>query len=188
MGCSAGGSTWSTSSASTSTGACSRCWSACRPFPAPSAPSVATLSWESAGSVRTALAEDTDLTMALWRAGWRVVYEESAVAWTEVPTSLRQLWRQRYRWCYGTLQAMWKHRGAVVEVGAAGRFARRGLSYLAVFQVVLPLLAPVVDLFAVYGAARRVVRGGHSHSARPAPNVTGTRCDVRDAWCAVTLL
>jgi cellulose synthase/poly-beta-1,6-N-acetylglucosamine synthase-like glycosyltransferase len=98
------------------------------------------------------LAEDTDLTMALWRAGWRVVYEESAVAWTEVPTSLRQLWRQRYRWCYGTLQAMWKHRGAVVEVGAAGRFARRGLSYLAVFQVVLPLLAPVVDLFAVYGA------------------------------------
>ncbi|WP_030953803.1 glycosyltransferase, partial [Streptomyces sp. NRRL S-481] len=98
------------------------------------------------------LAEDTDLTMALWRAGWRVVYEESAIAWTEVPTSLRQLWRQRYRWCYGTLQAMWKHRRAVVEVGAAGRFARRGLSYLAVFQVILPLLAPVVDLFAVYGA------------------------------------
>ncbi|MFF7788721.1 glycosyltransferase [Streptomyces sp. NPDC007991] len=98
------------------------------------------------------LAEDTDLTMALWRAGWRVVYEESAVAWTEVPTTLGQLWRQRYRWCYGTLQAMWKHRRAVVEVGAAGRFARRGLSYLTVFQVVLPLLAPVVDLFAVYGA------------------------------------
>jgi cellulose synthase/poly-beta-1,6-N-acetylglucosamine synthase-like glycosyltransferase len=98
------------------------------------------------------LAEDTDLTMALWRAGWRVVYEESAVAWTEVPTTLRQLWRQRYRWCYGTLQAMWKHRRAVVEVGAAGRFARRGLSYLAVFQVVLPLLAPVVDLYALYGA------------------------------------
>ncbi|MER6692614.1 bifunctional polysaccharide deacetylase/glycosyltransferase family 2 protein [Streptomyces minutiscleroticus] len=97
------------------------------------------------------LAEDTDLTMAMWRAGWRVVYEESAVAWTEVPTSLRQLWRQRYRWCYGTLQAMWKHRGAVAEVGPAGRFARRGLTYLAVFQVVLPLLAPVVDLFAVYG-------------------------------------
>ncbi|MYU18356.1 glycosyltransferase, partial [Streptomyces sp. SID8361] len=41
------------------------------------------------------LAEDTDLTMALWRAGWRVVYEETAIAWTEVPTSLRQLWRQR---------------------------------------------------------------------------------------------
>ncbi|MDC0769601.1 bifunctional polysaccharide deacetylase/glycosyltransferase family 2 protein [Streptomyces sp. HD] len=97
------------------------------------------------------LAEDTDLTMALWRAGWRVVYEESAIAWTEVPTSLRQLWRQRYRWCYGTLQAMWKHRGATLEVGTAGRFARRGLTYLMLFQVVLPLMAPVVDLFALYG-------------------------------------
>ncbi|KIZ19192.1 bifunctional polysaccharide deacetylase/glycosyltransferase family 2 protein [Streptomyces natalensis] len=97
------------------------------------------------------LAEDTDLTMALWQAGWRVVYEESAVAWTEVPTSLRQLWRQRYRWCYGTIQAMWKHRRAVIEVGPSGRFGRRGLSYLALFQVALPLLAPIVDIFALYG-------------------------------------
>jgi len=98
------------------------------------------------------LAEDTDLTMALWRAGWRVVYEESAVAWTEVPHSLRQLWRQRYRWCYGTIQAMWKHRRAVVELGPAGRFGRRGLTYLALFQVALPLLAPIIDVFALYGA------------------------------------
>ncbi|GDY56755.1 hypothetical protein SVIO_073780 [Streptomyces violaceusniger] len=98
------------------------------------------------------LAEDTDLTMALWRAGWRVVYEETAVAWTEVPTSLRQLWRQRYRWGYGTLQAMWKHRRAVISLGSVGRFGRRGLSYLTLFQVLLPLLAPVIDLFALYGA------------------------------------
>ncbi|MFC4463688.1 glycosyltransferase [Streptomyces xiangluensis] len=96
------------------------------------------------------LAEDTDLTMALWRAGWRVLYEESAVAWTEVPTSLGQLWRQRYRWCYGTIQAMWKHRGAVLDRGVSGRFGRRGLTYIALFQVVLPLLAPVIDVFALY--------------------------------------
>ncbi|MDT0458643.1 glycosyltransferase [Streptomyces sp. DSM 41527] len=97
------------------------------------------------------LAEDTDLTMALWQAGWRVLYEESAIAWTEVPTSLRQLWRQRYRWCYGTIQAMWKHRGVVVQTGPAGRSGRRGLSYLVLFQVALPLFAPVVDIFALYG-------------------------------------
>ncbi|MFF5964180.1 glycosyltransferase [Streptomyces collinus] len=101
------------------------------------------------------LAEDTDLTMALWRSGWRVLYEESAVAWTEVPTSLRQLWRQRYRWCYGTLQAMWKHRGAVFGSGPAGRFGRRGLTYLALFQVALPLLAPVIDVYALYGVLFR---------------------------------
>ncbi|MGW0625666.1 bifunctional polysaccharide deacetylase/glycosyltransferase family 2 protein [Streptomyces sp. NPDC002758] len=97
------------------------------------------------------LAEDTDLTMALCRAGWRVVYEESAIAWTEAPSTVKQLWKQRYRWCYGTLQAMWKHRRALVERGQGGKFGRRGLTYLAVFQTLLPLLAPLVDVFAVYG-------------------------------------
>ncbi|MEQ7007119.1 bifunctional polysaccharide deacetylase/glycosyltransferase family 2 protein [Actinopolymorpha sp. B17G11] len=96
------------------------------------------------------LAEDTDLTMALCRVGWRVVYKQSARAWTEAPASLAQLWRQRYRWCYGTLQSMWKHRRALFERGPAGRFGRRGLSYLAVFQVALPLFAPAIDVFALY--------------------------------------
>ncbi len=97
------------------------------------------------------LAEDTDLTMALCRDGWRVVYEERAVAWTEAPATLGALWKQRYRWCYGTMQAMWKHRGALVQRGQAGKLGRRGLGYLLLFQVLLPLLAPVVDVFAVYG-------------------------------------
>jgi cellulose synthase/poly-beta-1,6-N-acetylglucosamine synthase-like glycosyltransferase len=94
------------------------------------------------------LAEDTDLTMAIHRAGWRVVYEEKARAWTEAPATLSQLWRQRYRWCYGTMQAMWKHRGAMREGTPLGRI---GLPYLLLFQVLLPLLAPVIDLFTVYG-------------------------------------
>jgi cellulose synthase/poly-beta-1,6-N-acetylglucosamine synthase-like glycosyltransferase len=97
------------------------------------------------------LAEDTDLTMAILRAGWRVVYAENAIAWTEAPATLRQLWRQRYRWCYGTMQAMWKHRRSLIERGTAGRLGRRGLPYLAVFQVVLPLAAPAVDIYAVFG-------------------------------------
>ncbi|GAA4565842.1 glycosyltransferase [Micromonospora coerulea] len=97
------------------------------------------------------LAEDTDLTMKVLRAGWRVVYEEGAIAWTEAPSSLRQLWRQRYRWCYGTMQAMWKHRHALREPGAGGKLGRRGLPYLTVFQILLPLAAPAVDVFALYG-------------------------------------
>jgi len=97
------------------------------------------------------LAEDTDLTMAICRDGWRVVYQEDARAWTEAPASLGALWRQRYRWCYGTMQAMWKHRGAVLQKGPAGKLGRRGLGYLLVLQVILPLFAPVVDIFAVYG-------------------------------------
>jgi cellulose synthase/poly-beta-1,6-N-acetylglucosamine synthase-like glycosyltransferase/peptidoglycan/xylan/chitin deacetylase (PgdA/CDA1 family) len=97
------------------------------------------------------LAEDTDLTMALCRSPWRVVYAPDAIAWTEAPSSLRQLWRQRYRWCYGTMQAMWKHRRAIIEPGQSGRFGRYCLTYLALFHVLMPLIAPVVDVFSLYG-------------------------------------
>ncbi len=96
------------------------------------------------------LAEDTDLTMAVCRAEWRVAYEPDAVAWTEAPSTLGQLWRQRHRWCFGTMQAMWKHRRAVVERGASGRLGRRGMPYLLLFQVLLPVLAPIVDIAALY--------------------------------------
>jgi cellulose synthase/poly-beta-1,6-N-acetylglucosamine synthase-like glycosyltransferase len=106
---------------------------------------------EAVGGVSAAtLAEDTDLTMAICRAGWRVIYVPAACAWTEAPATLRQLWRQRYRWCYGTMQAMWKHRGAMRESGAAGMLGRRGLPYLLGFHVMLPLLAPVVDIATLY--------------------------------------
>ncbi|BCY13479.1 bi-functional transferase/deacetylase [Actinoplanes sp. L3-i22] len=94
------------------------------------------------------LAEDTDLTIAIVRAGWRVVYEEQARAWTEAPRTVSQLWRQRYRWSYGTMQAMWKHRRALVEKGS---FGRRGLLNLALFQTLMPLLSPLIDVFLVYG-------------------------------------
>jgi cellulose synthase/poly-beta-1,6-N-acetylglucosamine synthase-like glycosyltransferase/peptidoglycan/xylan/chitin deacetylase (PgdA/CDA1 family) len=95
------------------------------------------------------LAEDTDLTLAIGRGGWRVVYAEDARAWTEAPATLRTLWRQRYRWCYGTLQSVWKHRAAFWRRGE-GRIGRRGLPYLVLFQIALPLLAPLIDLFSIY--------------------------------------
>ncbi|MFH8497721.1 bifunctional polysaccharide deacetylase/glycosyltransferase family 2 protein [Streptomyces coeruleorubidus] len=97
------------------------------------------------------LAEDTDITMALHRAGWEVRYAPDALAWTEAPSSLRELWRQRYRWSYGTMQATWKHRHALLERGPAGHFGRLGLPLLAVFQIFTPLLAPLIDILAVYG-------------------------------------
>ncbi|GGR79114.1 bi-functional transferase/deacetylase [Streptomyces aureoverticillatus] len=97
------------------------------------------------------LAEDTDITMALHRAGWRVVYAERARAWTEAPETVRQLWSQRYRWSYGTMQAIWKHRRALVERGPSGRFGRVGLPLVSLFMVLAPLLAPLIDVFLLYG-------------------------------------
>jgi cellulose synthase/poly-beta-1,6-N-acetylglucosamine synthase-like glycosyltransferase len=106
---------------------------------------------DAGGMSHDTLAEDTDITMALCRAGWHVVYEERARAWTEAPATLKQLWTQRYRWSYGTMQAMWKHRRALVERGPSGRFGRLGLPLVALFGVALPLLAPVIDLLTLYG-------------------------------------
>ncbi len=97
------------------------------------------------------LAEDTDVTIAIGRAGWRVVYEPTARAWTEAPATFGQLWRQRYRWSYGIMQSLWKHRQALVEGGRSGHVGRVGLLLTALFQIVLPLLAPMVDLYLCYG-------------------------------------
>ncbi|MFF3201103.1 glycosyltransferase [Streptomyces sp. NPDC002962] len=97
------------------------------------------------------LAEDTDITMAMHRDNWKVVYAEKARAWTEAPESVQQLWSQRYRWSYGTMQAIWKHRRAVFERGPSGRFGRVGLPFVSLFMVVAPLLAPLIDVFLLYG-------------------------------------
>ncbi|MBT2413375.1 glycosyltransferase [Streptomyces sp. ISL-12] len=97
------------------------------------------------------LAEDTDVTMALHRDGWKVVYAENARAWTEAPETVQQLWSQRYRWSYGTMQAIWKHRRAVIDKGPSGRFGRVGLPFVSLFMVVAPLLAPLIDIFLLYG-------------------------------------
>lgn len=103
------------------------------------------------GMSEDTLAEDTDITMAMHRDGWRVVYAERARAWTEAPESVQQLWSQRYRWSYGTMQAIWKHRRAVVERGPSGRFGRVGLPLVSLFMVLFPLLAPLIDVFLLYG-------------------------------------
>jgi cellulose synthase/poly-beta-1,6-N-acetylglucosamine synthase-like glycosyltransferase/peptidoglycan/xylan/chitin deacetylase (PgdA/CDA1 family) len=106
---------------------------------------------ELGGFSAATLAEDTDVTLAIGRAGWQVVYAERARAWTEAPATLSALWRQRYRWSYGTMQAVWKHKAALWRRDEH-RIGRRGIPYLVLFQIALPLLAPLVDLFALYGA------------------------------------
>ena len=98
------------------------------------------------------LAEDTDLTLAIGRTGRRVVYAEDARAWTEAPSTLAVLWRQRYRWSFGTMQAVFKHRGAILSRNPnERRIGRRALPYMLLFQIALPAVSPLIDLFAVYG-------------------------------------
>jgi cellulose synthase/poly-beta-1,6-N-acetylglucosamine synthase-like glycosyltransferase/peptidoglycan/xylan/chitin deacetylase (PgdA/CDA1 family) len=96
------------------------------------------------------LAEDTDVTLDIGRAGWHVVYESRARAWTEAPSTVRALYRQRSRWAYGTIQSMWKHRRALTFAGDGGRVGARAVLAIVIFQALLPLTAPLIDLFAIY--------------------------------------
>ena len=65
-------------------------------------------------------AEDCDLTLKLLMRGWHIPYEPSAVAWTEAPSGLLDLLKQRYRWTRGILQAISKHSHALWQPRKAG--------------------------------------------------------------------
>jgi len=91
------------------------------------------------------LAEDTDLTLKIRRAGYRIRYEEEGVAFTEAPEDTRGLAKQRFRWAFGTLQAAWKHRDAlfVPKYGSLGFVA---LPSIWIFQVLLSALSPFAEI------------------------------------------
>ena len=94
------------------------------------------------------LAEDTDLTLCLHKKGYRVDYAPEAVAWTEAPESLRTLAKQRFRWAFGTLQCLFKHKDLVFNphYKALGWFSLPSVWF---FQIVLVAVAPVVDLLLI---------------------------------------
>ncbi len=94
------------------------------------------------------VAEDADLTMALLELGLKVVYEDRALAYTEAPIDAKGLMRQRFRWSFGTLQAIWKHRAAFVRNKAMGLFA---LPNILIFQMLLPLVSPFIDVMFLAG-------------------------------------
>jgi peptidoglycan-N-acetylglucosamine deacetylase len=94
------------------------------------------------------LAEDTDLTLSLHKQRLRIVYVPAAVAWTEAPETVRALSRQRFRWAYGTLQCLWKHRDMVFnwKYRALGLFSLPSIWF---FQIILVAITPAVDLFLI---------------------------------------
>ena len=94
------------------------------------------------------VAEDADLTMALLRNGYRVEYEDRALAFTEAPTSANALMRQRFRWSFGILQAVFKHKKVFARKGALGFVA---LPNILIFQILLPLVSPFIDVMFVVG-------------------------------------
>jgi peptidoglycan-N-acetylglucosamine deacetylase len=112
------------------------------------------------------VAEDADLTMAILRNGYRVEYEDRALAYTEAPTNAKGLMRQRFRWSFGILQSVYKHREVFARKGVLGWVA---LPNIIVFQVLLPLVSPFIDLMFAGGAIwYGIQKHFHPESANPA--------------------
>ncbi|WP_232495802.1 glycosyltransferase [Novosphingobium kaempferiae] len=108
------------------------------------------------------LAEDQDLTIAIQRAGWRVTYDPRAVAWTEAPESFTALAKQRFRWAFGTLQCLWKHRAVIAQRKPAG-LGLVGLPQAWLFQIAFAAISPLIDLalvLSIIGTTLRVVAHG----------------------------
>ena len=100
------------------------------------------------------VAEDADLTMNLLEQGYEVIYEDSALAFTEAPINANGLARQRFRWSFGILQAVFKHKAAIRNRRAMGLFA---LPNIVIFQILLPLVSPLIDLMFVAGVVHYFV-------------------------------
>jgi poly-beta-1,6 N-acetyl-D-glucosamine synthase len=95
------------------------------------------------------LAEDQDLTIAAQKAGHEVLFDPTAIAWTEAPDTLRGLVKQRFRWSFGTLQCLFKHADAIANprYGTLGIVA---MPQVWVFQILFAVISPLVDLLLVW--------------------------------------
>jgi poly-beta-1,6 N-acetyl-D-glucosamine synthase len=98
---------------------------------------------QSGGYHTDSLAEDMDMTWRVQKSGWDVVNEPLAIGYTEAPEDFRGLYKQRFRWSYGALQCLWKHKDAVGKHGFFGWF---GVPSIFIFGCVFEILAPLADI------------------------------------------
>jgi cellulose synthase/poly-beta-1,6-N-acetylglucosamine synthase-like glycosyltransferase len=101
---------------------------------------------ETNGYVKT-VGEDMELIIRLRRRAYetgqpaKIEFVPDPVAWTETPTGFRELGRQRERWQRGFSDAMWRHRGVLLN-------PRYGVLGMVVFPafVLFEWMAPIVEV------------------------------------------
>ncbi len=149
---------------------------------------------EVGGYPEDTLAEDQDLTIAIQRKGWKVAYDENAVAWTEAPETLRALGKQRFRWAYGTLQCLWKHRG-IIPARAPSGLAFVGMPQAWMFQIVFAMISPLIDLalaISIIGTGVRIAQHGWAQTQTDVLRmlvywIAFTTIDLACGWIAYRL-
>lgn len=105
---------------------------------------------EAAGGYETdTLAEDTDLTFRVLLLGYDIRTENSAIAYTEAPDTIRTLAKQRFRWAFGTLQSLWKHRRVLLKP-KHGAFSMFVMPAMWLYNIFFQAFSPIVDIAVLF--------------------------------------
>ncbi|MPZ99533.1 MAG: glycosyltransferase [Dehalococcoidia bacterium] len=97
--------------------------------------------------------EDTDLTVRVGRAGWRIVMDPDIVLYSEVPPNLTHLREQRLRWSRSLIHvykrnvsALWRLQGIrglwLLPMGLATSVRRASIPLILVYAACAMLIAP----------------------------------------------
>jgi len=124
------------------------------------------------GFTNETLAEDADLTLKLLRRGYRITYENEAIAYTEAPDTVRTFLKQRFRWMFGTLQVVWKHKDTLFrkKYGAIGTYI---VPNVFVFQIFFPLISPLMDLMLILSVGWAIFQHHHHPAEFPIESIYG---------------
>lgn len=116
---------------------------------------------EIGGLDRTTVGEDFDLVIRLHRKmrekgqKYRIAFVPDPTCWTEVPSDVRSLGRQRARWQQGMLQVLWRNRDMLFrpQYGCIGSVL---LPYLWLFEVMEPIIEAVGYVAIVFSLVFRI--------------------------------
>ncbi len=127
------------------------------------------------------ITEDADLTISVLRAGYRVVFEERALSFTDAPDTLPGFMKQRLRWTFGMMQTAWKHRRAVRTARGVGLFS---IPDLWLTGIVMGLIAPLADAI----LAGAVARGALDFLRGQPPDGGGATAAMIAGWAILPAL
>ena len=102
------------------------------------------------GFTTDTLAEDCDVTIKILKKGYKIEDEPKAIALTEVPETLNQFLKQRFRWTFGVMQTFWKNKKVLFNTNY------KTLGWIAfpdilLFKYIIPLFSPIADLLMILG-------------------------------------
>jgi cellulose synthase/poly-beta-1,6-N-acetylglucosamine synthase-like glycosyltransferase len=87
--------------------------------------------------------------MAEHKENYEVTYIPDPLCWTEVPSDLRSMRKQRTRWTRGLIESLWSHRKMMLNSNY-GRLGWLGYPYWLMFEWAAPLIAFMGMIYTVY--------------------------------------